>query len=135
MPRVALLLLSLCAIFATIFAFPVNHDLDHLELFNATSKRSIYAGTSTYYYVGLGACGYQDVDSSHIVALGQNHYTGSCNRWIHVLNTSNGKTVTAQVRDLCESCTNSDRIDLSPSAFQTIGPESEGVLPVQWYYI
>ena len=42
--------------------------------------------------------------------MGENHYKGSCNRWIHVKNTDNGKTVTAKIRDLCVSCKNSNRI-------------------------
>jgi hypothetical protein len=84
--------------------------------------------------------------------MGLNHYKGYCNRWIHVTNTDNGKTVTAKIRDLCESCKDSNRIgmplypqfcmttliilylDLSPSAFSQIGAKSKGVLNVKWHY-
>jgi hypothetical protein len=86
--------------------------------------------------------------------MGINHYKGYCNRWIHVTNTDNGKTVTAKIRDLCESCADSNRIgellcfvfylqgmtlmilasDMSTSAFSAIGAESKGVLNVVWHY-
>jgi hypothetical protein len=47
--------------------------------------------------------------------MGLNHYRGKCNEMIHVTNTDNGKTVTAKIRDLCESCGGSDRIGRLPA--------------------
>ncbi|KIM89189.1 hypothetical protein PILCRDRAFT_813101 [Piloderma croceum F 1598] len=133
MSRLALLCMFLCTIFAITFASPLP--------FNATAtataelaKRTNHYGTATYFDAGLGACGYHDTGSDHIVAMGINHYKGYCNRWIQVTNTDNGKTVTAKIRDLCESCADSNRIDMSTSAFSAIGAKSEGVLNVVWHY-
>jgi hypothetical protein len=86
--------------------------------------------------------------------LGENHFKGFCNKWIHVTNTQTGKSITAKVRDECVSCKGTNNIgmflctsdiaaifmilmlasDLSPSAFDAIGPKAQGVLPVVWHY-
>jgi len=112
------------------YASPVPNSTASAEL----AKRTNHHGKATYFYVGLGACGYTDHDSEHVVAMGKNHFDGYCNRWIHVTNTMNGKTVTAKIRDECESCEGTDNIDMSPSAFEAIGDKDKGVLQVVWKY-
>ena len=64
--------------------------------------------------MGLGACGYTNVNSDHIVAISHDIYGdgGNCNQWMEVTNDANGKTVYVQTRDECMSC-NSDAIGLS----------------------
>ncbi|KZP33430.1 hypothetical protein FIBSPDRAFT_847345 [Athelia psychrophila] len=133
MLRFAVSLLCVCAFFFITLAAPVP-DLAGLgELI----KRTPYYTTSTYFYVGQGACGSWSKDSDHIVALGANHYgTGAhCGQYIYVENTSTHQSVYAKILDECESCTGSDRIDLSPSAFTEIGEMSTGVLDVVWHFM
>ncbi|KIM91727.1 hypothetical protein PILCRDRAFT_138065 [Piloderma croceum F 1598] len=131
MSRLTLLAMCLCAILAIAFASPLPS--------NTTVDQSTgsYSGIATYFDVGLGACGHTDTNADHIVALGLKHYRGNCNKMIHITNTKNGKTATAKVRDLCESCglgagTN---IDLAPSVFSSIGAMVLGELDVQWYFM
>ena len=83
MSRFSLLLMGLCTIFASAFASPLPNATVTVEMASGTNQ---YYGTvssipysalatahdmpqATYYYTGLGACGYKDHDSEHIVAV------------------------------------------------------------------
>lgn len=81
---------------------------------------------ATWFYVGLGACGYSDVDSSPVVAISAQVYNNGaeCNRvslllfhislhcinlhksekWLQITNTATGATALGQVRDKCPGC-------------------------------
>lgn len=76
-------------------------------------------------------------------------------QWMQITNTANGKSVYAKTRDECEGCGQDDigmqalscgshveliglyacPIDLSPSAFSSIGNLNTGVLKVQWHFM
>ncbi|KAI0786875.1 Non-catalytic module family EXPN protein [Abortiporus biennis] len=123
----------LFALFCFTSAFPITiTDLPtaHLE------KRVDHTGRGTWFDVGLGACGFTDVDSSHIVAISHEVYGsgGNCNQWMHITNNANGKSVYALTRDECMGCGSND-VDLSPSAFSSIGNLDTGVLDVTWHYM
>ncbi|KAI0044265.1 hypothetical protein FA95DRAFT_1497387 [Auriscalpium vulgare] len=94
-------------------------------------KRS--SGRGTYYATGLGACGFNNVDSDLIVALSTADYAGGahCNQMITI--TANGKTASAQVRDECPGC-GAGSIDMSPSLFQKFASLDVGVVQVTWSF-
>ena len=60
----------------------------------------------TWYNVGLGACGYDDVDTDYIVAISKDIYgDGSyCNEYIRIENTATGDVAYGQTRDKCMGC-------------------------------
>ncbi|EJT98753.1 hypothetical protein DACRYDRAFT_24322 [Dacryopinax primogenitus] len=84
------------------------------------------SGRATWFYVGLGACGYTDTDLDWIVALNEPQYTGSaCNRFLVVENTQSGATAVAKVRDMCPGCAEGS-LDMSPDLFKAISTEGLG---------
>ncbi|KAK4705386.1 hypothetical protein P7C70_g829, partial [Phenoliferia sp. Uapishka_3] len=101
-----------------------------------SSSKGTYSGQATYFYQegGTGACGSVRKDSSYIVALNTAQYSsGNCGKKVKITNTSNGKSVTATVADECPGCA-SHSLDLSTGAFDSIGDEDTGVLPIKWSY-
>lgn len=60
---------------------------------------------------------------------------GICGKSVHITNTANGESVTVVVADECPTCINLNSIDLSVTAFKTIGNQSEGVLPIVWEFV
>lgn len=102
----------------------------------------VVSGTATYYYTGLGACGWTNKDSDYIVALpvgvwnrlGGTVSNGNivCGKKIKV---SNGSTsITVEVTDQCPSCDDT-HLDLSPSAFEALGSFDKGVLQISWGWV
>ncbi|CAE6529391.1 unnamed protein product [Rhizoctonia solani] len=102
----------------------------------AISKRVTHVGRATYFYPGLGNCGYWDNDNVPILAVSTAMYKqgGNCNQWVEVVNTANGKKVYAKMRDSCPSCEYDD-IDLSPIAFKALAPLSQGVFTASWHFM
>ncbi|WVR06668.1 hypothetical protein IAU60_003700 [Kwoniella sp. DSM 27419] len=103
-------------------------------------KRKTHTGQATYFEVGLGACGWTNVDSDYIVAVnspqyGLNGYGGNCGQTLEITNTDNGKKITAYVADECPTCSWGS-LDLSPSAFSALtdGNMDLGVFPISWHY-
>merc|ERR1711939_1210621 len=47
----------------------------------------------------------------------------------------NGKSVVATVADMCPSCASSGSLDLSTGAFDVIGAQDTGVLPISWDFV
>lgn len=103
---------------------------------------NVVSGTATYYYTGLGACGWTNKDSDYIVALpvgvwnrlGGTVSNGNivCGKKIKV---SNGSTsITVEVTDQCPSCDDT-HLDLSPSAFEALGSFDKGVLQISWGWV
>lgn len=52
-----------------------------------------------------------------------------CGKKVHITNQQNGKSVTVTVADDCPTCLNSDSIDLSQGAFDSIADEATGIVP------
>ncbi|TCD63246.1 hypothetical protein EIP91_005802 [Steccherinum ochraceum] len=98
-------------------------------------KRITHTGRGTWFDVGLGACGYHNVNSDPIIAISSDIYGsgGNCNQWITLTNTANGKVASGKVRDECPGCGQYD-LDLSPSLFQKLGNLDTGVLHISWHY-
>merc|ERR1711939_449780 len=58
-----------------------------------------------------------------------------CGKTVKVTNTANGKSVVATVADMCPSCASSGSLDLSTGAFDVIGAQDTGVLPISWDFV
>ncbi|EPS98413.1 hypothetical protein FOMPIDRAFT_144446 [Fomitopsis schrenkii] len=132
MTRFAVLATALVAGIASVSGSPVaSNGTATLE------KRTTYTGRGTWYDVGLGACGYTDVDTDYIVAISTDIYaSGShCDEYIRITNTANDVVAYGKTRDKCMGCASS-AIDLSSSLFEALGADlGEGVLTVSWYFM
>lgn len=104
------------------------------------SKRNLakrYTGKATFYYQGgnAGSCGQTNSDDSYIAALSSNVSPDSnCGRKIKVTNQDTGATVEVTAADTCPTC-DDDSLDLSKAAFDAIGSEDQGVLPITWDFV
>ncbi|KAI1100880.1 RlpA-like double-psi beta-barrel-protein domain-containing protein-containing protein [Jackrogersella minutella] len=110
-----------------------------LALAAAAGQAIAYSGDMTYYAPGLGACGKQNSDADHIVALATAQYGNDanpnkakvCGRKINI--HYGGKTATATVVDKCPSCA-SGSIDVSPAVFKQLASLDKGRVKVTWEY-
>lgn len=97
------------------------------------------SGDGTYYDTGLGACGITSSDSDFIVAISHERFdavnTGNPNN-----NPLCGKEITAYrgdksvkvtVVDRCPGC-DKNSLDFSPAAYNVLGTEAEGRIPITW---
>ncbi|KAJ3475002.1 hypothetical protein NLI96_g12121 [Meripilus lineatus] len=130
--RTALFAGCVTSLLSFVVASPVESDVGLVE----RAAQITHSGRATWFNPGLGACGFVDGDNSPIVAISHLIYGsgGNCNQWMQVTNTANGKSVYVKTRDECEGCGQYD-IDLSPSAFSSIGNLDTGVLNVQWHFM
>ncbi|EIN12950.1 hypothetical protein PUNSTDRAFT_97936 [Punctularia strigosozonata HHB-11173 SS5] len=126
--RLFLATLALCA--AVSAAPTASNETEVLD------KRTTHTGQATYFYVGLGACGYTDTDDDAIIAISSDIYGsgGNCNQWIKITNTDNGNVAYGKTRDSCPGC-DSTSLDLSPSLFKQLGDLDDGVLPIKWHFM
>lgn len=92
-----------------------------------------------------GACGEYNSDDAPIIAINgvssSSYWTDYsqkspyCGRWVDIVNTDNGKTVSAKIADVCPTCPgNGESIDLSIGAFQALGTLDEGMLNIKWRF-
>jgi len=97
------------------------------------------SGQATFFYQNgnPGACGNYNKDSAKVVALDYRMYSNGdhCGKTVKVTNTANGKSVVATVADMCPSCASSGSLDLSTGAFDVIGAQDTGVLPISWDFV
>lgn len=110
---------------------------------SSTNTGSGTAGLATFYSPGMGSCGTTSSDTDLIVAMaatlmaktftGNPNNNSQCGRKIKVT-TSKGSVV-ATIVDTCPGCLAEGDIDLSPSAFDLIGDEADGKIPVTWTYV
>ncbi|KAI8444508.1 RlpA-like double-psi beta-barrel-protein domain-containing protein-containing protein, partial [Phakopsora pachyrhizi] len=93
----------------------------------------------TFFYQGgaAGACGTVNSDSTPLVALPTSMYEGGkhCGKSVMIKNTANGKTVQAKVMDMCPGCPTATSLDLSVGAYDQIGDQATGVLPIVWGFM
>ncbi|KAI0322212.1 RlpA-like double-psi beta-barrel-protein domain-containing protein-containing protein [Amylostereum chailletii] len=99
----------------------------------------ITGGSATFFDQGgaAGSCGIVHQDSDKVVAVQEQRMNSSlCGKKVLIMNTANGKTVEATVADTCPSCQgNANSLDLSHGAFDAIGDENTGVLPIVWMFL
>ncbi|KAI0172484.1 RlpA-like double-psi beta-barrel-protein domain-containing protein-containing protein [Hypoxylon sp. FL1284] len=111
-----------------------------LALAACASSAVAYSGDMTYYTPGLGACGKQNTEADHIVAVAPAQYGHDanpnnakvCGRRIKI--KYGGRSATATVVDKCPSCA-SGSIDVSPAVFRQLAPLDKGRVKVTWSYV
>ncbi|KAL7275476.1 hypothetical protein RUND412_001583 [Rhizina undulata] len=93
-------------------------------------KRSNH-GDATWYYPGLGACGYTNSDTDLVIAVAPGHFAArnQCNRPVAI--SYGNKRVNVKVVDRCAGCGPQD-IDLSPTAFAVLAALGVGRMQVVW---
>jgi len=130
--RLVLLALTLFIAFLSVCAAPVAM-VERDETDQSLDKRTTHTGRGTWFYPGLGACGYTDGSGDPIVAISSKRWgTGSnCDQWLKI--TADGKTAYARARDECPSCGSGD-LDMSPSLFEKFASLDVGVLSISWNF-
>ncbi|KAH0832166.1 RlpA-like double-psi beta-barrel-protein domain-containing protein-containing protein [Lanmaoa asiatica] len=131
--------------FLFVLAAPLSFD-------QALDKRDTQSGTGTWFYDGMGACGYDNSNSDRIVAISSQIYGAGANcnqvsvlacliptshvilQWVYVTNTENEQAAYGMMRDECQSCASGD-LDMSIGMFEQLGDLSTGVLPITWYFM
>ncbi|KEP55574.1 rare lipoprotein A-like double-psi beta-barrel protein [Rhizoctonia solani 123E] len=133
--------LIVAASLAATVAADHGHDLSvrshhHVGRSNLQKR---FSGTATYYAVGLGACGQNNVPSDFIVALNTAQYGGgypgpNCFKPITIC--AKGKCVGATIMDQCPTC-GYGSLDLSEGLFKQFADTGDGVFQMTWsrYYI
>ncbi|KAH7924557.1 hypothetical protein BV22DRAFT_1012964 [Leucogyrophana mollusca] len=99
-------------------------------------KRSFSNSRFTFYDVGLGACGKNNVASDFIVALNVHQYGGGypgpqCFKSITI--SYGGKTAQATIMDECMGCPYGG-LDFSRGLFDYFSSESAGVIYGSWWF-
>jgi len=129
MSRFMYFLLALFGILSAVIAAPLPEN-DGFE------KRTTHTGRGTWFYVGLGNCGWESSDSDLVVAMSKAFYDsnsgGNCGQTLDI--TWGGKTVTATMVDSCPGCGLGD-LDMSPGLFQRFASLNTGVLnKIEWHF-
>ncbi|EPQ53548.1 hypothetical protein GLOTRDRAFT_130892 [Gloeophyllum trabeum ATCC 11539] len=91
----------------------------------------------TWFSVGLGACGHNNVDSDLVLALsvadfGAGYPGPNCGRQVRI--TANGKTATGTVVDKCPGCP-AGALDLSLGLFKIFADPAVEVTYGSWTYV
>jgi len=58
-----------------------------------------------------------------------------CGKKVQVTNVANGKSVVVTIADACPTCDNSNSIDLSQGAFDTIADAATGLIKIAWKFV
>ncbi|RKP35395.1 RlpA-like double-psi beta-barrel-protein domain-containing protein-containing protein, partial [Dimargaris cristalligena] len=100
-----------------------------------------FTGDGTFYSpsVGTGSCGTDHSDSEKVAALNAPQFGNPanpnaspfCGRKVRV--TGPKGTTEATIVDKCPVCKSGD-LDLSPGAFDEIGDEDAGRIPITWSF-
>ncbi|KAF9792448.1 RlpA-like double-psi beta-barrel-protein domain-containing protein-containing protein [Thelephora terrestris] len=92
------------------------------------------SGQFTYFAVGMGACGKQNVESDMVVALNTPLWDGGSHCFETVTIVINGITLQAQIVDRCENCGSGD-LDFSVGLFHAFGgTDAQGVMSGTWSF-
>eukprot|EP01087_Luapelamoeba_hula_P007621 TRINITY_DN185_c0_g1_i1.p1 TRINITY_DN185_c0_g1~~TRINITY_DN185_c0_g1_i1.p1 ORF type:complete len:118 (+),score=21.97 TRINITY_DN185_c0_g1_i1:58-411(+) len=92
-----------------------------------------FSGRGTWYYPGLGACGWTNNNGQYVVALNAAQWDNKAHCGAKVSISAQGKSVTAEIVDLCPGCPYGG-LDMSPATFQALGNLNQGVLNINWNY-
>ncbi|THH08447.1 hypothetical protein EW145_g2695 [Phellinidium pouzarii] len=133
MLRVTIFLVAFFAFVFSALATPLPSNGNSTEIIE---KRITHTGRGTWFYPGLGNCGYTDSSSYPVVAIGIGRYGdgGNCNQWVQIQNTANGNMVYGQTRDSCQSCSDSD-LDMSPTLFEGLASLDTGEITISWHFM
>ncbi|KAF7368074.1 Barwin-like endoglucanase [Mycena sanguinolenta] len=114
-----------------------NQTADDASIGDVTADAAAaHQGRVTFYTPngGVGACGHPIKTSAHAVALASAQYDGGahCGKKIKV--QYNGKSVIANVVDLCSGCP-SEGLDLTRGAFKKLAKPAVGVIEANWHFV
>ncbi|KAF8908914.1 hypothetical protein CPB84DRAFT_1843275 [Gymnopilus junonius] len=98
-----------------------------------TLERRFDGARFTFFAVGLGACGKNNVPSDFVVALNSAQYAGGTHCFDTITITVGSKSTSAQIVDECPGCPFAG-LDFSSSLFDFFAPESVGVLTGSWVF-
>ncbi|KAG5642125.1 hypothetical protein DXG03_003597 [Asterophora parasitica] len=122
--------------FYTVFTALLAAFFSTLALAAPTSSNIVardFTGRATYFEVGLGSCGWTNVDTDYIVALSPSTYAGGVHCGKQITITNSGISATATVVDTCPGC-GPDDLDMSPSLFARFQPLAQGVFQMGWNF-
>lgn len=101
-----------------------------------------HSGDGTYYATGLGSCGITSNDSQMVAALGYKtmdltlganpNNNPTCGRKVRAFSATNTEGVVVTIVDTCAGCAGADDLDFSPAAFDLLGQEAQGRIPITW---
>jgi len=122
---------------------PIKSASSSLASSVASAVQVFTGGIATFFYQkgNAGACGAVHSDQDFIAAIDQQRYGNSgeesslCGQQVIITNTDNGKTVTVTIVDDCPTCLSENSIDLSVAAFEQIGTQEEGEVPIKWSFV
>ncbi|PPR04976.1 hypothetical protein CVT24_010434 [Panaeolus cyanescens] len=83
--------------------------------------------------VAKGACGHQNTNNDHIVALTAQQWDGGSHCFEEITITVGDKTATATIMDECMGCPFGG-LDLTEGFFEVFAPQSVGVLSGTWNF-
>ncbi|KAH9979923.1 RlpA-like double-psi beta-barrel-protein domain-containing protein-containing protein [Lactifluus volemus] len=93
-------------------------------------------GRGTWYYPGLGNCGWNNNAQELVVAIPKTLYDRNggrnCGQMVQI--SYQGKSVQAKTVDSCPGC-GTDGLDMSPATFEHLAPLSVGVLQIEWHFM
>jgi len=123
------LVLFIAVILRVGYSLPLNGTL-------TLEPRTTHTGEGTWFEVGLGNCGYRNVNSEKIVAvsLGMYYDSDKCGQYVRITNAADGRSVYAMTRDSCVGCRYYD-LDMSPAAFEALAPLSVGRIQISWNFM
>jgi len=127
MYKLTWILVAFFALAFSVLAAPV--DLEK------RASNTVHKGRGTWYYTGLGACGWTNSNSQLVVAMPQSLYDANngknCGQSVYI--TYGSKSVTAEMVDSCPGCGGND-LDMSEATFKSLAPLSDGVIEVEWQF-
>lgn len=98
----------------------------------------VHSGVATFYSVSADNCGTTSTDNDFVCAISQQLYNTVANSESiseycgHMINITYGsKTIQVKVVDSCASC-DSEHLDLSPAAFNSLANADLGVIDIKW---
>jgi len=105
----------------------------------------MFSGDATYYATGMGSCGIMSSDTDMIAALAKGtmaltnganpNNNPVCGKQARVFSDSNTSGILVKIVDTCPGCAGDHDLDLSPAAFDLLGSESAGRIPITWEWV
>lgn len=112
---------------------------------SGSSSAGTFSGDGTFYTTGLGSCGITSQDTDMIAALsfktmdltnpGNPNHNPMCGRKVRAFSATNTEGIIVSIVDTCAGCAGAHDLDFSPTAFDLLGLETVGRIPITWEYI
>ena len=112
---------------------------------SSSSSGGRFSGDGTYYATGLGSCGIVSQDTQMIAALsyltmdltnpGNPNNNPMCGRQVRAFSASNTEGIIISIVDTCAGCAGAHDLDFSPAAYDLLGLETVGRIPITWEFV